>query len=206
MIERLVSQAGVRLPDTLGKELILSWDDVREMSDNGVTFGAHTVTHPTLTKLPLKQAEYEIAKSKKDIEEKLNRIVTAFSYPYGCLGDFDSEIKQIVQKSGFTCAVTVIPRLITPETDLYELPRINPGGDINTLKISLSGLYPDLRSALSGMGTYSRQVNNGAGFVEEKGFPKFLRQYTGSRQVSACLLYTSPSPRDLSTSRMPSSA
>ena len=27
-----------------------------------------------------------------------------------------------------------------------------------------------------------------------------------SRQCSSCLLYTSPSPRDLSTSRMPSSA
>ena len=28
----------------------------------------------------------------------------------------------------------------------------------------------------------------------------------GVRQYTACLLYTSPSPRDLSTSRMPSSA
>ena len=29
---------------------------------------------------------------------------------------------------------------------------------------------------------------------------------TGAIQLSLCLLYTSPSPRDLSTSRMPSSA
>ena len=29
---------------------------------------------------------------------------------------------------------------------------------------------------------------------------------TASRQATLCLLYTSPSPRDLSTSRMPSSA
>ena len=28
----------------------------------------------------------------------------------------------------------------------------------------------------------------------------------GPREISICLLYTSPSPRDLSTSRMPSSA
>ena len=32
------------------------------------------------------------------------------------------------------------------------------------------------------------------------------RKYLGSRSDIACLLYTSPSPRDLSTSRMPSSA
>ena len=31
-------------------------------------------------------------------------------------------------------------------------------------------------------------------------------EYTVKAQVSSCLLYTSPSPRDLSTSRMPSSA
>ena len=30
--------------------------------------------------------------------------------------------------------------------------------------------------------------------------------YAGGSQVDVCLLYTSPSPRDLSTSRMPSSA
>ena len=38
-------------------------------------------------------------------------------------------------------------------------------------------------------------------FVDELGFPppEFLGRYI-------CLLYTSPSPRDLSTSRMPSSA
>ena len=32
------------------------------------------------------------------------------------------------------------------------------------------------------------------------------RNVTGSGNETACLLYTSPSPRDLSTSRMPSSA
>ena len=34
----------------------------------------------------------------------------------------------------------------------------------------------------------------------------FTKMQTAFRQVKDCLLYTSPSPRDLSTSRMPSSA
>ena len=34
----------------------------------------------------------------------------------------------------------------------------------------------------------------------------FAQVVYGTRQVLICLLYTSPSPRDLSTSRMPSSA
>ena len=36
-------------------------------------------------------------------------------------------------------------------------------------------------------------------------FSGVVRNHDGGQQV-ACLLYTSPSPRDLSTSRMPSSA
>ena len=37
-------------------------------------------------------------------------------------------------------------------------------------------------------------------------YRKLLRLGQGDKQVINCLLYTSPSPRDLSTSRMPSSA
>ena len=39
-----------------------------------------------------------------------------------------------------------------------------------------------------------------------KGIAGFFVLDTGSGLVMLCLLYTSPSPRDLSTSRMPSSA
>ena len=47
--------------------------------------------------------------------------------------------------------------------------------------------------------------NNGSGFAGET-FKEFLAK-NGIRHVfSACLLYTSPSPRDVSLSRMPSSA
>ncbi|MFC1938434.1 polysaccharide deacetylase family protein [Chloroflexota bacterium] len=149
LIERLMTTLGMQLPANLGKELILSWDDVREMNDGDIAFGAHSITHPILTKLSLKQAEYEIVQSKKDIEEKLNRVVTAFSYPNGQFSDFNSQIKKILKKSSFTCAFTTIPRMITPGIDLYELPRIDPGWDFNTFKVGLSGLYPDLGAILS---------------------------------------------------------
>lgn len=56
-IEKLVQQSGVDIPPNLGKELILSWDEIREMSRNGVSFGAHTINHPILTKLPLEGAK-----------------------------------------------------------------------------------------------------------------------------------------------------
>ena len=48
-------------------------------------------------------------------------------------------------------------------------------------------------------------------YVDLLNMPEWLRKYLPSREMgiivlTTCLLYTSPSPRDLSTSRMPSSA
>ena len=37
-------------------------------------------------------------------------------------------------------------------------------------------------------------------------FVEKINQYKKQEEDTSCLLYTSPSPRDLSTSRMPSSA
>ena len=50
-----------------------------------------------------------------------------------------------------------------------------------------------------------QQGFQGGGFAPAFVNPQF-RSSNGLRQAYTCLLYTSPSPRDLSTSRMPSSA
>ena len=47
---------------------------------------------------------------------------------------------------------------------------------------------------------------NGQMFLHKEDNKISLRKYTDFKIAYVCLLYTSPSPRDLSTSRMPSSA
>ena len=42
------------------KVLMLSWKQVLEMSDSGISFGSHTLSHPFLTRIPRKQAQKEI--------------------------------------------------------------------------------------------------------------------------------------------------
>ena len=71
----------------------------------------------------------------------------------------------------------------------------------------------DVREALSAIGVQGITVSEVKGFGRQKGHTEL---YRGAEYVVdflpkvkidiACLLYTSPSPRDLSTSRMPSSA
>lgn len=146
LVKQIVNILSVEIPANLGKERILSWDEVREMSEGGITFGAHTVSHPILTNLSLERARDEIIQSKKDIEERLDQPVTAFAYPNG---NFDTKLVEVLQESGFACAVTANIGMITSEAKLYELQRIPPGWNLHTLKGSLSGLYPDLTAISS---------------------------------------------------------
>jgi peptidoglycan/xylan/chitin deacetylase (PgdA/CDA1 family) len=143
LIEKWLSISGVVIPDDLGKELILSWDEVREMNSDGISFGAHSVSHPVLTNLPLEQAKWEIIQSKKDIEEKLGKEVTAFSYPNG---DFNPKIAKFIQESGFSCSVSVLPgKLISAKDNPYELSRIGAIEDSNKFKVVFCGLWGDLQ-------------------------------------------------------------
>lgn len=141
LIERLISVSGVGIPTHLGKELILSWDEIREMCNNGITIGAHTVTHAILTKVSEEQAKYEIMQSKKDIEGKLQKAVTWFAYPNG---DFSPETVRLLREAGFRCAVTGIWKMITPREDLYQLGRVPPGWSFDIFKFFISGLFADL--------------------------------------------------------------
>lgn len=145
MIEEFVEASGIAIPPLLGKELILSWDEVREMNSNSITIGAHSVTHPILTRLSPEQARSEIIQSKRDIEERVGCVVTVFAYPNGLFGDFDAQTVGFVKEAGFHCAVTGVPRMINVEADLYQLGRISIVGNFDMFKLFLSGLYSDLK-------------------------------------------------------------
>jgi peptidoglycan/xylan/chitin deacetylase (PgdA/CDA1 family) len=105
---------------TAEKALMLSWKQVREMSGNGISFGSHTLTHPFLTRIPLKQAQKEIHLSKDIIEQQIGKPVTTFSYPSG---NFDSEIKEIVKEAGYSTAVSTIPGYNSIHDDVHALKR-----------------------------------------------------------------------------------
>lgn len=90
------------------KDLFLSWGQIREMSKAGISFGAHTVSHPILTRVRREIARQEIVKSKVLIEEQLGASVSSFAYPNGQWGDFDEEIEDMVSEADFKTAFSLI--------------------------------------------------------------------------------------------------
>lgn len=143
LIEELADGCRVSIPAEIGKDFILSWDEVMEMNGHGIEFGAHSVNHPVLVNLPPDEARWEISQSKKDIEEKLRQPVTTFAYPNGA---FNSELATFIEESDFTCAVAVRPgRLIKSNDGLYGLNRIEMNGELDKCEVKLCGLLGDLR-------------------------------------------------------------
>lgn len=141
LIERLRKLSRVEIPYDVGKELILSWNDITEMHKSNIGFGAHTANHPILANVTLEQARSEIVESKKSIEDRLGANVTSFAYPDG---NFNPRIVELVRKSGFTNAVTITRKLTGLRDCVFKLCRINAPEDFNEFKMCLSGLSCDL--------------------------------------------------------------
>jgi len=141
VIDGLADICQVRIPLDLSKRLMLSWREIEEMDNRGICFGAHSVSHTILTNTTISKAENEIIQSKEDIEDRLAKEVTAFSYPNG---DFNDEIVSIVRGNGFECAVAILGRLVSSGDDLYRLSRIPVSTENSSFKLRLSGLWGDL--------------------------------------------------------------
>lgn len=103
----------------------LSPDEVLHLAKGGlVEVGAHTVTHPVLSALPVAVQRNEIRRSKTHLEEILGRSVTGFSYPYGFRADYTCETVAIVREAGFAYACSAFADVVKRGTDCFQLPRV----------------------------------------------------------------------------------
>ncbi|MBD2721664.1 polysaccharide deacetylase family protein [Hymenobacter armeniacus] len=88
----------------------------------GWEIGAHTMSHPRLTTLPLPEAAQEIARSKAALETALHTSVVSFAYPYG---DLNEPVKETVRAAGFALGVATDTGGLTIEDDRMQVFRIN---------------------------------------------------------------------------------
>jgi hypothetical protein len=133
LLAGLPSQLQVALPREAPPEYEpLLWEEVREMADGGMEFGAHTRTHPVLSRaLSAGELTDEIGGSKRQIEQQLGRAVHHFCYPNGSNEDFGRDAVEAVRAANYHTAVTTESGLNYPGAKRFELARIGvePGLD-----------------------------------------------------------------------------
>lgn len=124
-LPELLRSLRVSPPLTL-PNIMLSWDEIRRMTQHKVDFGAHTITHPVLAGLSPGRLEEEIGGSKRTIEGRLQLPVRHFAYPFGRPFDIGDRAPAIVRQAGFATAATTIWGCNRPGDDPYSLKRFTP--------------------------------------------------------------------------------
>ena len=99
---------------------MLTWGQIREMHRWGVTMGAHTLTHPDLTRVPPARAEAEVRDSRAVIEDALGAPVECFAYPYG---RHDARSRALARRY-FACACGDRLGLMHAGSDPYAVERV----------------------------------------------------------------------------------
>lgn len=130
-IEEIINNISNRFNIRIPKERkTLNWDEVKEMSNDGIFFGSHSVSHRILTKLSDNEAKNEIKGSLNALKEKDVNYLPVFCYPNGY---FNDEILKHVKEAGYLAAVSTqfgcednIP------DDMFCLKRIGIHNDISS--------------------------------------------------------------------------
>jgi len=119
--------------------MMLGWEEIRKMKEDGINFGSHTKTHRNLCLLNDEEVEEELEGSKNTIEENLGAGDMEFSYPFGI---YDERIKSLAKKAGFGYARAGFKGFNHKDADRFALASICAGPNLKTSflanRISLS--------------------------------------------------------------------
>ena len=103
----------------------LSVTQMREMTDAGFSFGAHTVNHVHLKMISSEAKRREIFQSKELVSKAAGRSCDVFCYPYG---EYDKESVKLVREAGFKGACSNIPGANRKIVNPFLLKRTEIGG------------------------------------------------------------------------------
>lgn len=124
----------------------LSWSEICELHNYGVSFGSHTVTHPQLHDLSWQEIGAELGNSKNALEDHMGVNVGDFSYPYAYPEAdriFCKRLASTLLEYGYNHCVTTRLGCSTYGDDVFNLRRlpINSADGLSLFKAKLEGHY-----------------------------------------------------------------
>jgi peptidoglycan/xylan/chitin deacetylase (PgdA/CDA1 family) len=114
------------------QERLLDARRIRELQQEGVRFGSHSVTHVPLARVPEEQAMRELAESRTRLGDLLDAPPDVFAYPFS---NQNAEVRRLAREAGYLAAVRGGGRMNTRHTDPYGLRRIKPEPDMSIAQL-----------------------------------------------------------------------
>jgi peptidoglycan/xylan/chitin deacetylase (PgdA/CDA1 family) len=128
------------LPAPPSEFAALSWNELRKLDPDVVEIGAHTRTHPILSRCDSARIVEEVTGSKRMIEEQLGRPVSAFCYPNGERPDVDERCITAVREAGFDSAVMACGSMVRKGANPYLLERMASSHRLREFESDVSGI------------------------------------------------------------------
>jgi peptidoglycan/xylan/chitin deacetylase (PgdA/CDA1 family) len=111
----------------------MTWDTLRECSDEGFEIGSHTVSHPHLPVLSDAELRRELQESRDRIGDELGRPCRFLAYPFG---HYDRRVRDAAEAAGYTAAFALRPHE-RRAGDQFAVPRVGVYRKDNALRFAL---------------------------------------------------------------------
>ena len=108
-------------PARVGTPHYLGWAELRELAESGISIQSHGQTHRLLNELAPEEVEFELAASKREIEDRLGRPVTLFAPPGGRLAP---GLAQLARRLGYQAMCASRVGVWNPSRERWDIPRL----------------------------------------------------------------------------------
>lgn len=120
----------------------MTWEQARGLLTDGFEIGAHTVTHPILSRCSHETIVREITDSKRTIERECRTSCRHFAHPNGQPDDWNDDVLNTVKASGFDSCLTTVDGALKDGDDPFMLNRItiDTGSDLKKFALTVFGI------------------------------------------------------------------
>lgn len=118
----------------------MSWDQIRELRDGGVTIGSQTATHPHMPLLSADRNKAELASSNERFRKELGTVPALIAYPYG---EYSLAVGQVALEAGFVAGFGQHSGVVNGKSDFFYLPRFafnESFGDLRRFRMAARAL------------------------------------------------------------------
>lgn len=131
---------------------LLRSSEVKQLAEAGMTIGAHTMTHPSLSQQSPDLARCEIADCRKPLQLSTGQPVWALAYPFGDPASVGDREYQLAEAAGYECAFLNANGPVLGALPRYAFPRIHVTAEMSlpVYEAHISGFHHSLQARLGG--------------------------------------------------------
>lgn len=131
--------------ENASRDMMMNWQEVKQLQDAGFHIGSHSHTHPMLASLADEaDIRSELKVSFDKIIEKLGIAPVTISYP---IGSCDERVMSVSRDTGYQFGLAVEQRFYKPESDdIFSIPRVELYNESWwKARMRISGLYQTVK-------------------------------------------------------------